>query len=157
MFCYSRRFFLYIRPLVPVGVFCLRRYVPFGIFSFNVLSVDVFFTFGDFYFEVLKVNQIYSSCNFFPLIFTTLLCLFLYLFPLMTFESVFSNIFCIHPCLFDLKLTKHLWKMDRHGYLIWSRSRYIEMINIFVGPNTSSYLMKHSLPILAAPSFSDRK
>ncbi len=46
--------FLTIRPFVPVDIFSIHCWVPFGVLSFDVLSLDVFFTVGVFYFDICR-------------------------------------------------------------------------------------------------------
>ncbi len=52
------------RLLVPVAVFSIQRFAPFGLFPFNVLSVDVF-TLGAFYFDVCRLNMSVPSGFFY--------------------------------------------------------------------------------------------
>ncbi len=65
-YTFSSRHFLLFDGSFPVEVylssmfcpgrhFSIRRFVPFGVVSFDVLSVDGFY----FYFDVLSVNQIF--------------------------------------------------------------------------------------------------
>jgi hypothetical protein len=49
-----------IRRFVPFCVFSIRRFVSFGVLSFDVLR-STFYTFGVCYFDILSVNPNYVT------------------------------------------------------------------------------------------------